>query len=423
MLETGHQQYALAQDQTDPLHDWKDRYLIPLEPDGRPCIYLCGNSLGLASRRAAADVSKVMQSWGDYGVKGHFEGLHPFATYQDELVLNTTKIVGGLPGEVTIMNTLTVNIHLMLASFYRPQGRKNKILIEHRPFPSDLYALKSHIRFRGLDPDEILIEMQPREGEFEIRSDDIESYFLKYGDELALVYLGSVNYLSGQVFSFESIIQLAHHHGAMIGFDLAHGAGNLALHLHLWQVDFAVWCHYKYLNGGPNSLAGCFIHQKHHQDSSLHRLEGWWGHNMQRRFLMEPDFVPMGGIFSWQLSGPSTISLAAMKAALQDFDEAGMEVLHQKSLSLTTFLYSLIEGLDDKRLRIITPFDPAQRGCQLSIMITPPDKNIFHALVASGVILDWREPGIIRVAPVPMYNTYSDVYYFVERLAAILKSK
>ncbi len=422
MGETRQYDFALEQDRQDPLHHWRDQYHIPKQKDGLPAVYLCGNSLGLQSKRSKHDVADVMKSWGDLGVKGHFDGEHPFATYQDALVNHITKIVGAQHGEVTIMNTLSVNIHLMLVSFYRPVGRKKKILIEHKPFPSDLYALKSHLKYKGLKPEDILIELKPRAGEYEIRQEDIEALFDDQGDEIALGYFGSVNYLSGQVFSFEALIKLAHQYGALIGFDLAHGAGNLDLKLHEWKVDFAVWCHYKYLNGGPNCLAGCFIHQMHHQDANLARLEGWWGHDVKRRFLMEPDFIPMPGIFSWQLSGPPTLALAAMKAALEDFDTIGMDALRLKSQKLTAYLYKLIDDLEDPRLKVITSSDPYQRGCQLSILLTPPNKQIYQHLMDSGVVCDWREPGIIRVAPVPLYNSFEDVYHFIRRLAVVLKT-
>lgn len=414
--------FALNQDLDDPLRSIRDRYHIPLDKNGKEYVYLCGNSLGLQHIKTKAYVQKELDRWASLGVKGHFEGDTPWATYQDDLVAHTTRLVGALPGEVTIMNTLSVNIHMMLVSFYRPLGKRNKILIEWTPFPSDMYALKSHIRLRGLDPRDVLIELKPRQGEYILREEDIIQTILKYKESLALVYFGSVNYLNGQVYTLPSIIHAAHASGSLIGFDLAHGAGNIELDLHTWNADFAIWCHYKYLNGGPNCLAGCFIHQSHFKDEHMQRLEGWWGHDKNRRFLMEPDFIAMPGVEAWQVSGPPTLSLAGMKAALEDFEEIGMQALRKKSEALTSYLYSLIQDIRDPRLTIITPSEVDDRGCQLSMLLTPADKKIFYALLDQGIIVDWREPGIIRVAPVPLYNSFEDVYIFAERFASILKA-
>ncbi|MEP7322374.1 MAG: kynureninase [Saprospiraceae bacterium] len=415
-------QYALSQDIQDPLRSYRDRYSFPRDKRGNAAIYLCGNSLGLLPLKARDYIQKEIDRWADFGVKGHFEGDIPWVSLQDSLVAHTTKLVGALPGEVTIMNTLSVNIHMMLVSFYRPSGKRNKILIEWNPFPSDIYALKSHIRYRGLDPKEVLVELKPREGEYVLREEDIHEVIKKHEDDLALVYFGSVNYLNGQVYSFPGLVDAAHSVGALIGFDLAHGAGNIILNLHQWNVDFAVWCHYKYLNGGPNCLAGCFIHEKHFNNTEIQRLEGWWGHDKERRFLMEPDFIPMQGAEAWQVSGPPTFSLAGMKAALEDFEAIGMKALRDKSIKLTSYLYSMMESIGDSRIQIITPKEADQRGCQLSIRIHSGDKRIFYALLEQGIVVDWREPGLIRVAPVPMYNSFNDVYLFATCLAAILKS-
>lgn len=415
--------FAEEQDRLDPLAFLRNQYNLPKERHGSPSIYLCGNSLGLQPLKAHEYVSQELNRWAALGVKGHFEGDLSWVDYSKSMVLATSKIVGAQADEVTIMNTLTVNIHLMLVSFYRPEGKKNKILIEHSPFPSDMYALKSHLRFKGLDPHEVLIELKPRHGEYIIRKEDIETCFYDHGDTIALVYVGSVNYLSGQAFDISDLAQNAHRHGAMIGVDLAHGAGNIILKLHDWEVDFAVWCHYKYLNGGPNSLAGCFIHRHHHGKAGMSRLEGWWGHDAQRRFLMEPDFIPMTGVQAWQLSGPPILSLAGMRAGIEDFYAVGMETLRAKSVILTQFLQDLILAIDDPRIRIISPLTSDQRGCQLSIMLSPPDKKVFEALIASGVVVDWREPGIMRVAPVPMYNSFEEVYKFVSIFKYILKKQ
>lgn len=413
--------YAIQSDQADPLRAWKSNYLFPLDQSGQPVIYCCGNSLGLQHIQTRVDVNAELTRWAELAVKGHFEGNPPWFNYQDSLVDTLTEIVGALPGEVTIMNTLTVNIHMMLVSFYQPTQSRYKILVEYSPFPSDMYAIKSHIRLHGYEVHDALIELKPRPGEFTIRTEDIQDAIYQHGDQLNLIYFGSVNYLNGQVFSIPDIVKMAHQSGAYFGLDLAHGAGNLLLKLHDWQVDFAVWCNYKYLNGGPNSLAGCFVHETHHT-SNLPRLEGWWGHDKSRRFLMEPDFQPIPGVEGWQLSGPPILSLAAMKSPLGDFKLAGMVNLRNKSILLTGFLQTLIESIEDPRLTIITPDDEELRGCQLSILVQPPDRKLYDQLLASGIIVDWREPGIIRIAPVPMYNSFEDVYQLYRRLVHILRN-
>lgn len=420
MPDQDYQNYAFQSDQSDPLAVRRADYAIPLDHSGNPVLYCCGNSLGLQPLQARLDVIHELDRWAGLAVKGHFEGQPPWFNYQDELVKALTEVVGAHTGEVTIMNTLTVNIHLMMVSFYRPDKHRYKIMVEHSPFPSDLYAIKSQIRFHGFDVEEALIELKPRPGEFILRAADIEEAIRRHGEQLSLVYFGSVNYLSGQVLSMPMLATLAHQAGAYFGLDLAHGAGNLILKLHDWDVDFAVWCNYKYLNGGPNSLAGCFIHHKHHQYPTLPRFEGWWGHDKSRRFLMEADFKPIPGVEGWQLSGPPILSMAGMKAGLMDFRRAGMDRLRSKSILLTGFLQRLIESIDDPRLMIITPGEPGERGCQLSILIQPPDKRIYYQMLEAGIVVDWREPGIIRIAPVPMYNSFEDVYLLYTRLVRIL---
>lgn len=423
MPDQDYHSFAVQSDQSDVLAEFKSNYLVPLHKPGQPTIYCCGNSLGLQHKDTRMDVNKELDRWADLGVKGHFEGDPPWFSYQDELVSTLTDLVGARQGEVTIMNTLTVNIHLMLVSFYRPFKDRYKIMVEYSPFPSDLYAVKSQIRAHGYSVEEALIELKPRVGEFTLRLEDIEEAIRAHGEQLALIYFGSVNYLSGQVVNIPAMVDLAHQTGAYFGLDLAHGAGNLLLNLHEWQVDFAIWCNYKYLNGGPNCLAGCFIHQRHHSNTGLVRFEGWWGHDKNRRFLMEPDFVPLPGAEAWQLSGPPVLSMAAMKAPLVDFKRAGMVQLRNKSILLTGFLQTLIELIDDPRLSIITPNDPESRGCQLSILLQAPDKKIYYQILASGIVVDWREPGIIRIAPAPMYNTFGEMYLLYTRIAHILKSQ
>lgn len=420
-MEPATLEYALAKDEQDPLGSFRERYALPVNRDGDPSIYFCGHSLGLQPFQSNYYVKEEMDRWARLGVKGHFDGEPAWVDYQDRLQQILCGLTGADPGEVVIMNTLTVNIHLMLVSFYRPTRDRYKILVEYSPFPSDQYAIKSQIRYHGFAVEDALIELKPRTGEYKVRMEDIEEIIDLHGPSLALVYFGSVNYLNGQAYSLPSLVQKAHAAGAFFGLDLAHGAGNLLLKLHEWEVDFAVWCTYKYLNGGPNSLAGCFIHQKHHAGTPIPRFEGWYGHDLQRRFIMEPDFIPMPGAAAWQLSGPPILSLAGMRAGLEDFEEAGMERLRNKSVQLTAYLGSLLDSLQDPRLVIITPADPEMRGCQLSLRLDPPDKRIFHRLMDSGVVVDWREPGIIRVAPVPMYNSFREVYAFYVILRQILK--
>lgn len=414
--------FAIQSDHADELAIFRTHYHIPLHKDGQESIYCCGNSLGLQHKDARQDVNKELDRWAGLGVKGHFEGDPPWFSYQDELVSIMTELVGARTGEVTIMNTLTVNIHLMLVSFYKPTKTRYKIIVEHAPFPSDMYAVKSQIRYHGFSVEDALIEIKPRDGEYTLRLEDIEEVITLHGEQIALIYFGSVNYLSGQVLNIPSVVNHAHRVGAFFGLDLAHGAGNLILNLHDWQVDFAIWCNYKYLNGGPNSLAGCFVHQLHHTDPGLPRFEGWWGHDKNRRFLMEPDFHPVPGVEAWQLSGPPVLSLAGMKSALGDFKSAGLNNLRNKSILLTGFLYSLISSIEDPRLFIITSADPEARGCQLSMLIQPPDKRIYYQMLDLGIVVDWREPGIIRIAPVPMYNTFEEVYLVYTRLAQILQA-
>jgi kynureninase len=329
------------------------------------------------------------------------------------------RVVGAKPIETVVMNALTVNLHLMLISFYRPEGSRRKILIEKGAFPSDHYAIESQVMFHGLDPADCLVELTPRVGESTLRTEDIVETIDRERDSLALVLLGGVNYYTGQAFEMREITAAGHGAGAIVGFDLAHAAGNLELHLHDWGVDFAVWCSYKYLNAGPGAVGGVFVHERHADCPDIPRLAGWWGHEKATRFLMGPEFHPIAGAEGWQLSNPPILQMAALRASLEIFDEAGMPALRTKSETLTGYLEFLLGEIDDERISVITPSDPTQRGCQLSIRVQDADRELFNAITSRGVVADWREPDVIRVAPVPLYNSFRDVLSFAE----ILKSE
>jgi kynureninase len=326
------------------------------------------------------------------------------------------QIIGAQPIETVVMNSLTVNLHLMMVSFYAPDGERRKIVIEKGAFPSDQYAVESQMRCHGLDPRECLIELAPRQGEFTLRTEDIVETIEQNSSEIALVLLGGVNYYTGQAFDMEAITRAGHAAGAMVGFDLAHAAGNLALNMHDWDADFAVWCSYKYLNGGPGAVAGAFVHERHARNFGLCRFAGWWGHDKETRFLMGPEFKPLAGAEGWQISNPPILQMAVLRASLEIFAEAGMAALRDKSVKLTAYLESLINDIGDDRLQVITTQDPEQRGCQLSIKIAGDGRSVFDRLVSRGVYADWREPSVIRVAPVPLYNSFADVHRFSEIL-------
>ncbi|MFQ6114017.1 MAG: kynureninase, partial [bacterium] len=348
------------------------------------------------------------------GVEGHFQAENPWLSYPELLTEQTARLVGAKPIEVVIMNTLTVNLHLMMVTFYRPNPERHKIVIESHAFPSDQYAVKSQIAFHGFDPATSLIEIIPRPGETTIRTGDIEELLEKEGDAVALVMLGGVNYYTGQAFDLERITRAGHAKGCVVGYDLAHAAGNMILKLHDWDVDFAVWCSYKYLNAGPGSLAGCFVHERHAGRPDLPRFAGWWGHNKQTRFLMGPNFEPIPGAAGWQVSNPPILPMAALRASMEIFAEVGMQKLRAKGEALTEYLQFLLEQSQHDNFTIITPRDKNQRGAQLSIGAKKDGKTLFHKLKANNIICDWREPDVIRAAPVPLYNTFMDVHRFVE---------
>ncbi len=408
--------FAQKMDASDPLKDYRSKFHMPVQKNGKEHIYLCGNSLGLQPKTVRAYLEEELKDWERYGVEGHFHAKHPWMPYHEFLTDAMAKVVGAKPIEVVVMNTLSVNLHLMMVSFYRPTNTRFKIVMESDAFPSDRYAIESQIKFHGFDPADALVELKPRTGEELIRHEDIEKVIQEQGNEIALILLGGVNYYTGQVFDFKEIARLGHSKGCLVGFDLAHGAGNLNLQLHDSNIDFAVWCTYKYLNSGPGSLGGCFVHERHANDKSLPRFAGWWGHNKETRFNMRFDFDPIAGAEGWQLSNPPILAMAAMRASLDIFDEVGMEKLNQKTILLTGYLEFLLDNIPNESIRIITPRDKKQRGCQLSIQVKNADKTLFDQITKDGVIADWREPDVIRVAPIPLYNSFMDVYRFVEVL-------
>lgn len=412
--------YAKEQDQKDELHQYRSQFHLPMQKSGEPYIYLCGNSLGLQPKSTAEALQQELLDWQNLGVEGHFHAKNPWLPYHEFLTEATAKVVGAKPIEVVVMNTLTVNLHLMMVSFYQPKGKRNKILIEADAFPSDKYAVESQIRFHDLDPKECLIELKARVGEVCLREEDILATIDEQGEEIALVLLGNTNYYTGQFFDMKTISTHAHSKGCKVGFDCAHGAGNVPLNLHDSGCDFAVWCNYKYLNAGPGSLGGVFVHERHAHNKDLPRFEGWWGHNKSTRFKMRDAFEPIPGVEAWQLSNPPILSMVAVWSSLKIFDEVGMDKLRKKSLALTGYLEFLVKSLGEDIINIVTPSDPEQRGSQLSIQVKNANKKLFDELTAQGVIADWREPDVIRVAPTAMYNSFEEVYRFYEILRGVV---
>jgi kynureninase len=392
-----------------------DRFHFPETPGGDEPIYFTGNSLGLMPKKAREYVEQELDDWAKFAVEGHLAARHPWLPYHEFLTEQMATIVGALPAEVVVMNSLTVNLHLLLVSFYRPTRERYKIIIEKGAFPSDRYAVESQIKFHERDAKDALIELAPREGEACLRTDDILNAVEREGGSLALVMFGGVNYYTGQAFDMKAITEGGHQAGAIVGFDLAHAAGNIELKLHDWDVDFAPWCSYKYLNGGPGAVGGAFVHGRHASAFDLPRFAGWWGHDKETRFLMGPDFKPLAGAEGWQISNPPILQMAALRASLEIFAEAGMGNLVARSKRLTAYLEEQLKLIEGEAISIITPSDTSQRGCQLSIRVG--DKALHERITARGVFADWREPDVIRAAPVPLYNTYKDV----DRFAAILK--
>jgi kynureninase len=407
--------FAQSLDETDSLKKFRTEFIIP-KRDEREQIYFLGNSLGLQPKRTPLYIMQVLAQWNHYGVEGFFMGDQPWLNYHEQLVLPLSKIVGALPQEIVVMNQLTVNLHLLLVSFYQPTKKRNKIICESKAFPSDQYMLETHIKQRGLNPKEILIEILPGEGEVLIDEKDIIAAIEKHKEELALVLWGGANYYTGQVFDMQKITEAAHNAGAIAGFDLAHAAGNIKLKLHEWDVDFACWCNYKYLNSGPGAVAGAYIHERYHTDISLQRFAGWWGYKKEKRFLMEPGFDPIPSAEGWQLSTPSPVLYAAHKAALEIFDEAGFNEVTAKGHILSDYLLFIIDDINHRSskplIKILTPRNPSEKGCQVSMLMLKNGKQIFDVLTKNGVFADWREPGVIRVAPVPLYNTFEEIWRF-----------
>ncbi len=407
-------EFARGLDKKDELAEYRKQFLIPKTKDGKEWIYMAGNSLGLQPVLVRQYISDELDDWARHGVEGHWEARHPWLPYHENLTEMAARLVGAKPIEVVIMNTLTVNLHLMMVSFYRPTKERYKIIIEADAFPSDLYAVDSQATFHGFDPKTTVVALKPREGEFTLRPEDVLQAIEKEGSSLALVMLGNVNYLTGQAFDMKSIAAKAHSVGALAGFNLAHGAGNLHLKLHDDDVDFAVWCSYKYLNSGPGSLAGCFVHERHSKDFSLPRFAGWWGHNKGTRFQMGPNFDPIAGAEGWQLSNPPIFQLAALRASMELFDKAGMANLRRKGDLLTSYLEYLLTEVGGDFFKLITPKEVSQRGSQLSLKLKSQPKDFVKLLGAKGIICDFREPDIMRAAPTPMYNSFEDVYHFAK---------
>lgn len=406
--------FAKTQDQADPLADLRNDFLFPKQ-HGKPFIYLCGNSLGLQPKAAREVMEQQMTNWENLAVEGWFEGEEPWMFYHKKLKSLMAPIVGASPLEVCPMNTLTVNLHLLMVSFYKPQPGRFKIVMEAGAFPSDQYAIESQVRFHGFDPKEAIVEISPRAGEYTLRTEDIVAQIEAAGSEISLVLFGGVNYFTGQWFDMEAITKAGHAAGALVGFDLAHAAGNVPLKLHDWGVDFACWCSYKYQNSGPGGISGIFVHEQHFADKSLNRFAGWWGYQEAERFKMEKGFIPEAGADGWQVSCTQVMPMALYHASLKIFEKAGfMEALRIKSEALTGYLIFVVnevnKALGEEQFKVITPTESADRGAQVSIIAKDKGKEIFQQLVAHNVLGDWREPNVIRLSPVPLYNSFEDVF-------------
>lgn len=412
--------FAQQLDKADSLASFKNEFHL-LQKDGKPIVYLCGNSLGLQPKSVKAAFEQELEDWAELGVEGHFAGKNPWMYYHHFLTEKAARVVGAKPSEVVIMNNLTANLHLMMVSFYRPTPTRYKIMMEVSAFPSDQYAMETQALFHGYKPDDAIIELKPREGEYTLRTEDILAQIEKHKDDLAIVMMGGVNYYTGQAFDIPTITKAAHQIGATVGFDCAHAAGNLELKLHEWNVDFAVWCSYKYLNSGPGGTSGVFVHERHGSNPDLIRFAGWWGHDEKERFQMKKGFKPMVGAAGWQLSNAQIFPMAIHNASLEIFDRAGMHQLRLKSELLTSYLEFILKEFS-QHLTIITPSDSKDRGCQLSIIVKQEGKKLFDYLVNNNILPDWREPDVIRMSPVPLYNSFEDVYKIGEALMAYFNS-
>ncbi|MCF8341496.1 MAG: kynureninase [Chitinophagaceae bacterium] len=410
-------EFAQLMDAEDPLYKMREHFILPRN-ETYPQIYLLGNSLGCQPKNAAVYIQDVLNQWAEDGVESFFKGNNPWMDYHAHLQQPIAKIVGALPEEITVMNQLTVNLHLMLVSFYQPNGKKRKILCEQKAFPSDQYTLETYIRHLGLDPEEIIMEIGPRVGEETIRTEDIVSYINQHHEEITLVFWGGINYYTGQLFDMAAITKAAQQNNIKVGFDLAHAAGNVALRLHEWNVDFACWCGYKYLNGGPGAVAGCFIHKRYHEDAQINRLAGWWGYEKATRFKMEKGFKPVPTAEGWQLSTPSLLLYACAKAALDIFELAGWKNILSKQEKMKTYIWFLLQQLSesktDKPFSILTP--ELERGNQISMLVLQNGRMVYDALMREGITVDWREPNVIRFAPAPLYNSFEDIWRLVDAI-------
>lgn len=413
-------EFAKQLDQNDELSSFRNQFHIPKDKKGSELIYMTGNSLGLQPKSTKDYIHQELEDWANLGVEGHTDAKNPWLRYHEYLTESMANVVGAKPIEVVVMNTLTTNLHLMMVSFYQPTKTRFKILIESDAFPSDKYAVESQLRHHGFDDKEGLLLWKPRKDEELLHYEDLESILEAQGESIALIMIGGVNYYTGQYFDLKRITKLGHKHGCKVGFDCAHGAGNVALNLHESEADFAIWCTYKYLNSGPGSLAGCFVHERHAYNKDLNRFTGWWSHNKQTRFNMRHEFDVLPGAEGWQLSNPPILSMAAIKASLDIFNEIGIDKLVEKSKNLTGYFEFLLKQLGQDKIRIITPINPDERGCQLSIQVKNADKSLHHKLTEAGIVSDWREPDVIRCAPVPLYNSFRDIYQMVEKLKDIL---
>ena len=420
--ETG-EAFARKMDELDSLKNFREKFHVPKQASGDDVLYFTGNSLGLQPKSARGYIEQELKDWEAFGVEGHFKAKRAWMPYHEFLTEQMAAIVGAKAIETVVMNSLTVNLHLLMVSFYRPTRTRHKIVIEAGAFPSDRYAAASQIKFHGFDPADSLIELSARANENFLRTEDIERTIDENADSIALILLGAVNYYTGQAFDMRRITEAGHKAGAVVGFDLAHAAGNIELHLHDWNADFAAWCSYKYLNAGPGGIGGVFVHERHSEAFDLPRFTGWWGHDKETRFLMGEHFAPIAGAEGWQLSNPPIFQLAALKASLDIFEESGMNNLFEKSKLLTGYLEFLLNQIGDERLSVITPSNSNERGCQLSIRVKNADKKLFDSISALGVVADWREPDVIRVAPVPLYNTFTDVFKFAEILKECMSQK
>ncbi|HNV82823.1 MAG TPA: kynureninase [Arenimonas sp.] len=414
MSELFSEAHALQQDSQDDLRHFREQFFIP-QHEGREQAYFCGNSLGLQPRSLPAALTEELTNWAENGVEGHFNGKHPWMPYHEFVRDSLASVVGAMPSEVVAMNSLSVNLHLMMVSFYRPTKERNAILIEAGAFPSDRYAVESQVRFHGFDPAESLIEIEPDLPGGIFSMQHIEKIIAEHGHRIALILWPGVQYRTGQYFDLTEITRLGHAAGCKVGFDLAHAAGNLPLNLHDSGADFAAWCSYKYLNSGPGAIAGCFVHDRH-ANAKLPRFAGWWGHDKTTRFKMGPEFIPTPGADGWQLSNPPIFALAPLRISLEIFQQADMQNLRKKSVKLTAYLEALIQQQLANTLTIATPANPDQRGCQLSLRVNAgreQGRALFEALSAQGIIGDWREPDVIRISPTPLYNNHSDVLRFI----------